>query len=330
MTGLVLPCVPTSAQPPDSLYIRIVDVGPGLCVLTVIPPETFFVYDAGHWQGGRCLAAALELAPHDEVHLMILSHSDGDHVGDAAELLGAFTVHQVIHTGSEREDAGNWRAMMDSIASEVRHQQASVRSLATIPIVPGETLKLGDATLTLIAGWHEWPEPGLSEAESRNAISIVTRLDYAGRSVLLTGDTIGRRLRDDPDACKDAEALMVSRHRQNIVSLAADVLIAPHHGGDNASSHCFLDAVDPLWVVYSAIHDHGHPTETAVERAMHEEVPLERIYRTDLGDDEGDEDEWRDGSIQGCTDPRGDDDVEVVIQENGTVRVGYLKETTGC
>lgn len=330
MIGIVLVPGSVSAQDRDSLYMRVVDVGPGLCVLTLIPPETFFVYDAGHWQGGRCLAAAQELAPAGDVHLMVLSHSDGDHVGDGAEILGAFDVHQIIHTGSVREDAGNWRAMMDSLAVEVRHHQASARSLATVPIVPGEKIDLGDATLTLVAGWHEWPEPGLSEAEARNVISIVARLDYAGRSVLLTGDAIGRRLNDPSEACKDAEAIMVERHRSHVVSLASDVLVAPHHGGNNASSQCFLDAIDPLWVVYSAGHDHGHPTAGAVERVREEDVPLERIFRTDLGDDEGDEDEWRDGAIEGCIDPRGDDDVELVIREDGTMRVGYVNEASGC
>lgn len=141
---------------------------------------------------------------------------------------------------------------------------------------------------------------------------------------------IGRRLDDPPDACKDAEAVMVERHRSHVVSLASDVLVAPHHGGNNASSQCFLDAIDPLWVVYSAGHQHGHPTAGAVGRAREEDVPLERIFRTDLGDDEGDEDEWRDGAIEGCTDSRGDDDVELVIREDGTMRVEYVHQALGC
>jgi hypothetical protein len=38
---------------------------------------------------------------------------------------------------------------------------------------------------------------------------------------------------------------MVRSHQAKQASLKADVLIAPHHGGNNGSGTCFTEAVDP-------------------------------------------------------------------------------------
>ena len=61
----------------------------------------------------------------------------------------------------------------------------------------------------------------------------MARLDYEGSSVLFAGDTVGRRKSDNNSACKDAEKIMVDRHDAGEVSLESDVMIAPHHGGNN-------------------------------------------------------------------------------------------------
>ena len=53
------------------------------------------------------------------------------------------------------------------------------------------------------------------------------------------------------------------------------------------------------------------------------------MLRTDRGDDEGAE-EWDFGRIAGCTDLRGDDDVEIVIRQTGAVEVAYRQAATGC
>lgn len=253
------------AQETEVLTVRIVDVGAGLCTIAHAPPDRYMVYDVGHWVGNDCIEAIQDYVEGERIDLLVISHPDSDHLGDAADLLGAYSVQRILRTGHERWDRTTWRAVTDSIGQEVRFG-ASVQNLKTQPLEPGETMALGDATVTLLAGWHDWIEPGPDEDERRNAISIVLRLDFAGRSILYTGDTIGRRLDDDAEACKDAEAVMADRHDAGEVSLGSDVVIAPHHGGNNASSDCFLKRIDPTWVIFSAGHSHGHPTAGAAQR----------------------------------------------------------------
>ncbi len=313
---------------PDDLYVRVVDVGPGLCTITRVPGGRYMVYDAGHWSNKACLNGVRRVIEGEVIDLLIISHSDGDHLGNAPAILEEYEVRRIITTGSERPDAANWRAMQAAIGKEVDLGGASVQNLRTDPLEPGTRIKLNDATVTLVAGWHEWPTPaGLSEAERRNVISLVVRLEYAGHSVLFSGDAVGRRIGDPASACKDGEKAMVDN--RVAVPLASDVMIAPHHGADNGSSSCLIDAVAPTFVVFSAGHQYVHPRKAAAERYLSRGVAVTRMFRTDRGDAEGPE-EWAEGRVANCKDPFGDDDVEIVLPKTGAVQVAYRLNSTGC
>ncbi len=117
------------------------------------------------------------------------------------------------------------------------------------------------------------------------------------------------------------------------VPIRSDVLIAPHHGADNGSSNCFIVAVDPQFVVFSAgsIDTRGHPRQSTVNRYLAHGVPWSNLFRTDRGDDETDSEEWKDDrTVTGCNDGRGDDDVEIVLPESGRPQVDYRVASTGC
>jgi len=191
-------------------------------------------------------------------------------------------------------------------------------------VAPGLTIPLGNASITMVCGFTEPPAPWQlsNPGEIRNAGSIVVRLDFQGRSVLFCGDTVGRHTGQPNDACIAAELFMVTNSAQ--VPLRSDVIIAPHHGADNGSSTPFIAEVNPTYVVFSAGH-HGtyrHPRASAALRYLSHGVPAERMLRTDLGDDDG-PDEWDHGRIEGHRDLKGDDDVEIVIREDGTLLIAY-------
>ena len=242
----------------------------------------------------------------------------------------------------ERRPKGRRRSTEDELSALRRDKQRLEQELGRVQallradnlkdyeIFPGEYATYGDTTLRFLAGWGEWNgDEGPDASELRNVISIVTKLEYRGRSVLLTGDTIGRRRTDQDGACKDAEARMVDWHNEGRIDLQSDVLVAPHHGGNNGSSGCFIEAVQPTFVVFSAGHDYEHPKAETAGRYLARGMDEARMFRTDRGDDEGGE-EWDGGRRSGCRDKRGDDDVEIVIRENGDVEVEYRTADGGC
>jgi competence protein ComEC len=86
-----------------------------------------------------------------------------------------------------------------------------------------------------------------------------------GASVLFSGDVE-----------KKAEAALL---RTVPMLLAADVLLAPHHGSKSASSLAFIQAVDPSMVLISAgkLNHFGHPHPEVLQRY---EARLVKIYST--------------------------------------------------
>lgn len=192
--------------------------------------------------------------------------------------------------------------------------------------LPGP-IQLDDTKITFVAGWHQPPASwNLSGGEFRNAGSICVRIEYAGKSILLCGDAVGRHLGDPSGVCIATEEFMCDQ--ADTVPIASDVIVAPHHGADNGSSTRFIEAVDPTWVVFSAGHAHQHPTYTAAKRYMDHGVDRDNIFRTDWGDDEDGQYEWWHGRINDATDPPGDDDVDVRIKPNGFVLVKYRHDNS--
>ena len=316
------------SQQTKELYARFIDVGGGLCVVAQTPEGKSLVFDAGHWTNTKC-AEGVEhvLGPAGRIDLLILSHGDGDHIGNVPQILENHKVKTIIWTGDERTSKAWGRAA--TAIGEAAGRGTTVYSLQTHEIVPGETYNFGSAKLTLVTGWGEppWTE-GLSEGELSNFISIVAKLTYGERSLLLTGDTIGRNgsAPNEDEQCSFAEGFMVESADQ--LPLKGDVLQAPHHGGKNGSSHCFIRAVQPDYVIFSSGHNHEHPRQATADRYIGEGVRNHAMLRTDRGDNELGP-EWSEGAGD-CADQPGDDDIEVFIPVSGPVRVAYAGPDDPC
>jgi competence protein ComEC len=321
---------PASAQ---EALLRVVDVGAGLCVVAVAPEQHVMVYDAGRGQA-RCLNAVRELVPNHKIDLLVLSHSDSDHVGATRGILDENEVAIIIHPGDPRGPT------LDPIRAAIGQEpNAQIFNLSTAPIAFGTRFPVGSASATFVAGWSDGRqtrgtgEPALSESMRNNALSSVIRFEFGGHSVLLTGDTVGRPDSQNNSLCRYAERIMVEN--SDATPLRSDVLVGQHHGADNATANCFITAVQPQFVVFSAGHQHRHPRQSAADRLVANGIAPGNIFRTDRGDHEGGsgwKKEWVYGSIAGCRDEPGDDDVEIRLpaDPHAPVAVAHRSPSTGC
>lgn len=338
---------PASAQAQDA-YLRVVDVGNGLCVVARTPDGHSMLYDAGD-RGVFCAKAVQDIVPESNIDLVVLSHSDADHVGELDTILASKSAGTIIHPGDAHPMTAALRQTRDAIAA-AGLRGARVWNVAELPLPTGPTalaerhFAIGSASATIVAGWGDGnqtrgvTEPPLDDSERNNALSIVVRFEFGGHSVLLTGDTVGRHIDDVPATCKNAERIMVEQ--AGSWPIQSEVLVGQHHGADNATSNCFLSAVDPSHVVFSAGHkNYRHPRNSTVRRLLLSGLTPERIFRTDRGDNEPwkrggkwREQEWIYGAIKDCTDLPGDDDVEIWLPSDSTqpVRVQYRTDKRTC
>ena len=132
---------------------------------------------------------------------------------------------------------------------------------------------------------------------------------------------------DDDSQCKYAEKLMVDHAAE--VPIDARVIIAPHHGSETSGSTCFLEAVNAEFAIFSAGHTFDHPRACAVNRYLDAGVIAAKVYRTDRGDDEG-INESPLQRVPNCKDRSGDDDVEIVIHQDGSVELEYRLPVVAC
>jgi competence protein ComEC len=153
-----------------------------------------------------------------------------------------------------------------------------------------------------------------------NAGSIVVRVVYKGWAILLTGDTDGRSDGATANSVISAEKQMLAR--KYVVPIKAIVLVAGHHGANNANSTPFIREVDPQYVIFSAGHKYSHPRKTTAQRFMDAGIQRDNMFRTDRGDDEGTK-EWSCGRETVATDAAGDDDVDVTISTTDVLKMKY-------
>ena len=327
----VLSILPLKAlQPePNAVFVRVVDVGPGLCCVIQMPGNRFAIYDAG--DGSAANGKIQELIPlGSALELLVLSHSDSDHLGSVPFICKQYMVKNVIHSGLKKprskgssEPTLAWSKAMRAIHSEVVDEHCQEKSLKDSPLTPGQTFTFGDVRLVTVFGLTQPPAAwGFTSSkhtsEFYNSGSIVMRLDYRGKSVLFCGDTVGRLIDDPATTCIAAERAMVDNNSN--VSINCDVIVAPHHGADNGSSTAFIQATSPTFVIFSAGTLFKHPRASSAKRYLDNGVAVERMFRTDRGDIQRNG-EWTVGTGQG--DKAGDDDVDVLIRNSGQIVVDY-------
>jgi competence protein ComEC len=194
--------------------------------------------------------------------VVALTHGHQDHLGGLTAILENFLIGRP------------W------IGREVNNPGlARLKALARERNIPVEYETRGKRfSLDEVEGEFLWPEisTGNPPVAAKNNDSLVLRLKYRNRTLLLPGD-----------AEKQAEHAMLA---ENSTDLHADVLKVGHHGGKNSTTQEFLDAVAPTIAIISSGEDnaYGHPSPELLERL---EASGARVLRTD-----------RDGAVHVVTD----------------------------
>ncbi len=231
-----------------SARVWIFDVGQGLAV-AVQTRHHALLFDTGPDyageadSGNRILVPALRGLGVAHLDTLLLSHGDIDHIGGTDSVLQAIPTDRIL-TSLDADD----------------------RRLA------------GQSNISPCRDGMEWEWDGIrfevlhppaATAAKRhdNDQSCVIRIGTGERHILLTGDIEST-----------AEESLSRRHPGE---LAADLLVAPHHGSKSSSSPSFVTAVAPQYVVFTAGYRNRfhHPHPDIVRR--YQQLGI-RVLRSDL------------------------------------------------
>ena len=331
VVALYLPAIPASGIEIDrnALFVRVIDVGNGHAAVISMPGGYYMVYDTGR-SGKTALKGVKSVVPTgEEIDLMVLSHTDADHIGGVDEILKNYSVKKIIRPGLPR-DTDTWCQARTAIRA-VEKNGTKVINLAKTAVPAGRKFQYDKTKVVFVSGFSRPPKSWgeLTTSEVNNAGSVVVRVVFAGKSILFTGDAVGLKLCDEAECEESAEMIATEKYivdNKSRVPIDSDVLIAPHHGSKGSSSYKFIMEVSPDWVIFPAGRGHKHPHRVAAKRYL-DVNPGIKMLRTDRHDDEG-EDEWECGRKKGHKDMSGDDDVDIVISATGDLTVAYRYETT--
>jgi competence protein ComEC len=290
----------------DELRVAFVDVGQGDAAVIELPGGGVWLVDGGGLPftlptRDQDLARRLGASPGREgvarylaqrrirrIDLAILSHAHPDHYRGLGAIAESVAVDE-LWLAARHADA--------PVGGELARLLGELAAQGTRIHNPpaGAVLRRGRASLSLLAPEvspdASGPAAAVDPVRSENDNSLVVRIDFAGRRLLLTGDIE-----------EEGEEDLLRAHPAR--ELAADLVKVPHHGSRTSSTPALVAATAPSWAIVSCGHLNrfGFPHPDVVARWS---AAGARVLRTDEA-----------GTIVAVVEPDGAMRVETTVEVN--------------
>jgi competence protein ComEC len=226
-----------------TLRVDFLDVGQGDSALVTMPDGTTLLVDGGgnpfdstRRIGETVVSEFLWWRGLSEIDYVLATHADADHIDGLNDVVKNFRVRAALIARRPADDP-EYAKFAQTLARTNTHSQT---------IEAGDVIHFGDVAVSVL-----WPPAG--GETSTNNDSIVLRLQYGERSIMLTGDIEQATER----------ALLLSQ-----TQLQADVIKVPHHGSKTSSTEAFVRATKPQLAIISVGRRSmfGHPHKEVVYR----------------------------------------------------------------
>lgn len=245
------------------LELVAVDVGQGDCIFIKFPDGKTMVMDAG-----TAFIPAVSMANHykrlvavlndyciQQIDYLFITHCDYDHVRYLEDLLRDYEIKNIYIPKAEDDITNTYEDVIKAVSKEY-YNDNGVQKKSAIRYNIGDYQIAGN-------GWRmrcytylskDYPYVG-SKTDSRtvNAISPICLLEYAGKSIVLTGDS--NEINED---------YLVKRGVFD--GLDADILKVAHHGSKTSTTNEFLTSVKCEYAIISHGGLYGHPTPEVMTR----------------------------------------------------------------
>jgi competence protein ComEC len=233
----------SSGRADNKLKIDFLDVGQGDSALVTMPDGTTLLIDAGgntfdstRRIGETVVSEYLWWRGMSEIDYVLATHADADHIDGLNDVLKNFTVRAALIARRPVDDP-EFAKFAQTLARTNTHSET---------IEAGDVIHFGDVVVSVL-----WP--AATGEKSTNNDSIVMRIQYGERAILLTGDI------EQP-----AERSLLASQEL----LHADVIKVPHHGSKTSSTEAFVAATNPQFAIISVgrTSQFGHPHKEVVDR----------------------------------------------------------------
>jgi len=210
---------------------------------------------------------------------VIISHPHKDHTKYLQFIVDNYKFKHLIEGGQpDWERNSGWREL--KYAREVAQSRGIPRIDVKYNTVNSPELLAWTSAIEAASGVKIRFLSGRRSCNDANNESLVMRVDYGQRSILLTGDSeVNDEKYGHPEdkGCGGQLPFLLFRYKNDLSILDVDVYKVGHHGSRNGTYDKFLQAVKPEYAVMSAgyyrdqspdgYHGYqfGHPNETLVK-----------------------------------------------------------------
>jgi len=283
--------------------VSFIDVGSGSAALLTVGGKTVII------DGGPDPALVQEyIDAHDaltrSVPLVIVTSTDPDHVGGIPDEVARVSLREFFGPKPCRAD-DRYAQLLRRMERDHVRMHCTDGSVAQCPhvsrITPDSVPEVDIVVLHACAC-----ENGTG--------SLVVRIDIGDQRLLFTGDMTTKEVTDAPDlpsAGTEQDLVNLTRPatprpggirleeihpdrlkkiafpRKDKTLLMADVIVAPSHGAETASTIEFIEAVHAKFAIFLAQADRGAPQESVIARYRGEGA---KVFRTDFDRRPGNDD----------------------------------------
>ncbi|MBU4011681.1 MAG: MBL fold metallo-hydrolase, partial [Proteobacteria bacterium] len=247
----------------EDLRVTVVDVGQGTSSLLELPGGYNVLVDGGGFSdndvfdvGRNIIAPFLWNKKINTVDVLVLSHTNSDHLNGLLYIADNFNVKEIWSNG-EAADSLGYKNFLEIIKKK------------NIKMQSFEYIKRGK-TINGVMFKILYPEADFMEKKEKwrkgDNSSLVLKTVFGTKSFLFTGDI---KARGEADITKIAGRLLKST-----------VIIVPHHGSKTSSTEEFIDKVNPEIAIISAgwKNRYKFPSPLVLDRYKKR---MCNIYRTD-------------------------------------------------
>ncbi len=243
-----------SQLPDDNFHVYFLDIGQGDSIMIKTPENHQILLDGG--PKNYVLQQLDGVMPFfdKKIDLVVLTHPHADHVDGLVEVLKRYEVGAILMTGVDYPSP-NYDEFL---------KVASQKNIQTFIAHNNLDFRFGEVFLDILYPGKQMLGKTI---KNLNNSSIVTKVSYKGKRILLTGDME-----------LEEENLLI----ETGLNLKADVLKVGHHGSRTSTSKGFLNLVKPeIAVIQSGMgNSFGHPHKETLYKLK--EAKVKRIYRNDL------------------------------------------------